>query len=148
MMKALAGPYVNLKFIPTGGVSKDNLNEYLSFKKIIACGGSWMVKGDLVKQDRYDEIERLSRDAVAAMLDLKVSRIVTGAGEAEGLQAPLLAGVLGFAEAESCVEITTTSLKRAMYHLEKQGAAFCEPNGKEVCLKQKVNGMTVKLKEK
>ena len=148
MMKALAGPYVNLKFIPTGGVSKDNLNEYLSFKKIIACGGSWMVKGDLVKQDRYDEIERLSRDAVAAMLDLKVSRIVTGAGEAEGLQAPLLAGVLGFAEAESCVEITTTSLKQAMYHLEKQGAAFCEPNGKEVCLKQKVNGMTVKLKEK
>ena len=77
MMKALAGPYVNLKFIPTGGVSKDNLTEYLSFKKIIACGGSWMVKGDLVKQDRYDEIERLSRDAVAAMLDLKVSRIVT-----------------------------------------------------------------------
>ena len=147
MMKALAGPYTSLKFIPTGGVSKDNLKEYLGFKKVVACGGSWMVKGDLVKKDQFDEIERLSREAVAAMLDLKISQVKAG-GIEEGLQAPLLAGLLGCGEAAGCIEITTTSLERAMYHLGKQGVEFCEACGKEVCLKQKVNGMTVKLTEK
>lgn len=147
MMKALAGPYTRLKFIPTGGVSKDNLKDYLGFKKVVACGGSWMVKGDLVKNNQFDEIERLSRDAVASMLDLKVSQVKAG-DAAEGLQAPLLAGVLGCGEEVGCIEITTTSLERAMYHLSKQGVEFGQPCGKEVCLTQKVNGMTVKLKEK
>ena len=49
MIKAMSAPYVNMKFMPTGGISAKNLNEYLSFNKIIACGGSWMVKDDLIK---------------------------------------------------------------------------------------------------
>lgn len=65
MIKALAGPYVNLKFMPTGGINADNLTEYLSFKKVVACGGSWMVKPALVKEERYDEITRLTKEAVA-----------------------------------------------------------------------------------
>lgn len=65
MIKALAGPYVNLKFMPTGGINAGNLTEYLSFKKVIACGGSWMVKPALVKAGNYDEITRLTEEAVA-----------------------------------------------------------------------------------
>ncbi len=65
MMKALAGPYTGLKFMPTGGINADNLTEYLSFKKVIACGGSWMVKSALIEEERYDEITRRTKEAVA-----------------------------------------------------------------------------------
>lgn len=47
-IKALAGPFPQLKFIPTGGVSAENLAEFLSYDKIFAVGGSWMMKGDIV----------------------------------------------------------------------------------------------------
>lgn len=63
-IKAMAAPYVGLKFMPTGGVSAKNLESYLSCNKIIACGGSWMVKGDLVKAGKFDEIKTLTEEAV------------------------------------------------------------------------------------
>ena len=64
-IKALAAPYTGLKFMPTGGVSAKNLEDYLSYDKIIACGGSWMVKGDLVKAGEFDKIRELTEEAVA-----------------------------------------------------------------------------------
>lgn len=51
MIKAMAAPYVGLKFMPTSGINAGNLTEYLSCDKILCCGGSWMVKGDLVKPE-------------------------------------------------------------------------------------------------
>ena len=63
-IKAMAAPYVGLKFMPTGGVSAKNLESYLSCDKIIVCGGSWMVKGDLVKAGKFDEIKNLTEEAV------------------------------------------------------------------------------------
>lgn len=64
-IKALAAPYTGLKFMPTGGVSAKNLEDYLSYDRIIACGGSWMVKGDLVKAGEFDKIRELTEEAVA-----------------------------------------------------------------------------------
>lgn len=64
MIKAMSAPYTSVKFMPTGGISAKNLEEYLSFKKIVACGGSWMVKADLVDNGQYDKIEELTREAV------------------------------------------------------------------------------------
>ena len=63
MIKAMAAPYVDLKFMPTGGINAKNLEEYLSFDKIICCGGSWMVKGDLVKAGEFDKIRELTAEA-------------------------------------------------------------------------------------
>ena len=63
-IKALAAPFTTVKFIPTGGVSADNLAEFLAFPKIVACGGSWMVADALVKAKNWAEIERLAREAV------------------------------------------------------------------------------------
>ena len=63
MIKAMSAPYVNMKFMPTGGISAKNLNEYLSFNKIIACGGSWMVPGGLLDAGDFDAIEALAREA-------------------------------------------------------------------------------------
>ena len=70
-IKALAAPYTGVKFMPTGGVSAKNLESYLSFDKIVACGGSWMVKGDLVKAGKFDEITELVKEAVQLVADIR-----------------------------------------------------------------------------
>lgn len=62
-IKALAAPYPNVRFMPTGGVSEKNLETYLSFDKIVACGGSWMVKSNLVEAGEFDKITELTRAA-------------------------------------------------------------------------------------
>ena len=49
MIKSMAAPYVNMKFMPTGGINEKNVTSYLDFDKVIACGGSWMVNKDMVK---------------------------------------------------------------------------------------------------
>jgi len=64
MIKAMAGPYVGVKFMPTGGISTANLASYFSYNRVVACGGSWMVKDELIREGRFDEITRLAREAV------------------------------------------------------------------------------------
>lgn len=64
-IKALSAPYVGLKFMPTGGVSAKNLKEYLACKPIVACGGSWMVKKDLIEAGEFDKIRELTKEAVS-----------------------------------------------------------------------------------
>lgn len=75
MIKAMSAPYGTLKFMPTGGINAKNVKEYLEFSKIIACGGSWMVPSNLITNGDFDEIERLTAEAVKVMLDFKVVHI-------------------------------------------------------------------------
>lgn len=63
-IKALSAPYAGLKFMPTGGVSAANLKDYFGCKSVIACGGSWMVKGDLIAAGKFDEIRQMTAEAV------------------------------------------------------------------------------------
>ena len=64
MIKAMAAPYVGVKFMPTGGINPENVKNYLAYDRILACGGSWMVKGDLVKSGNYEKIAELAKEAV------------------------------------------------------------------------------------
>lgn len=84
MIKAMAAPYVNMKFMPTGGISAANLKDYLDFPKILACGGSWMVSKDLVTAGEFDKIRDLTREAVQTMLGFEVAHIgINASDEAE-----------------------------------------------------------------
>lgn len=64
-LKALMGPYGGMRFVPTGGIGPKNLGSYLALKAVLACGGSWMVEPALVREGRFDEITRLTAEAVA-----------------------------------------------------------------------------------
>lgn len=64
MLKALSGPYGSVRFMPTGGITVKNLIEYLAFDRVLACGGTWMVEPALISAGRFDEITRLTREAV------------------------------------------------------------------------------------
>ena len=63
-IKAMAAPYTMVKFMPTGGVNANNLKDYLACDKIICCGGSWMVKGNLIEAGEFDKIKELTKEAV------------------------------------------------------------------------------------
>lgn len=65
MIKAMAVPYSMVKFMPTGGISTKNLADYLSCDKILCCGGSWMVKEDLIKSGSFDKITDMTKEATA-----------------------------------------------------------------------------------
>lgn len=65
MIKALLAPYTQIKLMPTGGISTHNINEYLAIPRVIACGGSWMVDKKLIAEKQWEEIGRLTREAVA-----------------------------------------------------------------------------------
>ncbi len=64
-LRALSAPFPNVEFLPTGGISAANLAEYLGFNKVLACGGSWMVKNELISAGNFAEITRLAAEAVA-----------------------------------------------------------------------------------
>lgn len=63
-IKALSGPFPGMRFMPTGGVTAKNILDFLAVPQVIACGGSWMVKDSLINAHRFDEIEKLTREAV------------------------------------------------------------------------------------
>lgn len=149
-LKAIAGPYKALKWMPTGGVSAKNLMDYLSFDQVVACGGTWMVKKDLIQQENWAEITRLSREAVRTMLGFSLDHVGINCGseaEADRL-ARTLCDMFGFAyqmgnssvqalHAVECtktpgrgthghIAIATSNVDRAVYHLGLYGV-HCLP---------------------
>lgn len=75
MIKSMAAPYTKIKFMPTGGINASNINNYLAFDKIIACGGSWMVNDALIASGEWDKITELTKEAVNTMLGFELAHI-------------------------------------------------------------------------
>lgn len=147
-IKAVSAPYTTLKFIPTGGINSQNLTTYLSFDRIIACGGSWMVKTDFINRGKFDEITKLAREAVNSMLGFRLAHIgINNENEEEARRAAkAFEALFGFTVKEGnssifagegieCnktiylgkhghIAIGTLSLKRAFAYLERNGFEF------------------------
>ncbi len=148
MIKAMSAPYTNMKFMPTGGINAKNLNEYLGFKKIIACGGSWMVKSDMIKAGEFDKITALTKEAVELMLGFELRHIGINSEDEKAAEktATDFCDLFGFAKDERSasyfagtgleimkmqgrgtmghIAIATNSVERAVYHLSKKGCVF------------------------
>lgn len=153
-IKAMAAPYGQLRFMPTGGVNEKNLLDYLSFPKIIACGGSFMVPDALLKAGDYDGIAALTRKAVGLMLGFELAHVgINCADEGEAQQAAgAFAGLFGFEQEESPasifsggfvelmktpglgtkghIAIRTNFLSRAVDYFERMGVRFNEESRK------------------
>lgn len=150
MIKAMAAPYVNMKFMPTGGINAKNINEYLAFDKIIACGGSWMVNKALVNAGEFDKIREMTTEAVRTMLGFEILHIgINAADESEAEKiASAFENLFGWAKDERSksvfagkqvevmksngrgthghIAVGTNSVLRAKYFLESQGYKFDE----------------------
>lgn len=145
MIKAMAAPYVNMKFMPTGGINAKNLLSYLDFPKVIACGGSWMVSDEMVKEGEFDKITVLTKEAVSLMLGFEIKHVgINAPNETEAnLIGDLFAKAFGFSKKDGNssifmgtgieimktpylgklghIAVQTNYIDRAIYHLEKQG---------------------------
>ncbi len=154
-IKAMAAPYVNMRFMPTGGISPKNINDYLAFPKIIACGGSWMVPANLVDAGKFDEIEKLTREAVQTMLGFEIKHIgINAADEADAnATADALAKMFSFAKKDGNssifvdtafevmkspylgekghIAIGTNYINRAIAYMENLGVEFDEATAKK-----------------
>jgi 2-dehydro-3-deoxyphosphogluconate aldolase/(4S)-4-hydroxy-2-oxoglutarate aldolase len=75
LLKSMSAPYTGIKFIPTGGINQNNLRSYLSDNKVLACGGSWMVKANLISSGNFDEITRLTKEAVSTMFGFEFAHL-------------------------------------------------------------------------
>jgi len=148
MIKSMAAPYTNMKFMPTGGINAGNLKSYLDFGKIVCCGGSWMVKKDLVAAGDFAGIEKLTREAVDTMLGFEVKHIGINCVDEKDAEAvaDAFSGMFGFEKKvgnssifagtgleimknpylgkNGHIAIATNYIERAMYHLEKRGCGF------------------------
>ncbi|MEX2029947.1 MAG: bifunctional 4-hydroxy-2-oxoglutarate aldolase/2-dehydro-3-deoxy-phosphogluconate aldolase [Anaerolineales bacterium] len=71
LVEAVGAPFGGMRFVPTGGISAVNLASYLRLPSVLAVGGSWMVAAKLLEADRFDEVERLAREAVALVAETR-----------------------------------------------------------------------------
>lgn len=74
-IKAISAPYSSMRFMPTGGITADNLINYLSFKKVVCCGGSWIVPSSLVNAGDWAGITKLCREAIDKMLGFTIAHV-------------------------------------------------------------------------
>ena len=87
-IKAVAAPYPHLKFMPTGGINADNIGAYLSYEKIVACGGSWMVGSELIDTGRFDAVTALCKEAMLKAHGFSLAHMgINAANEAEARNA-------------------------------------------------------------
>lgn len=70
-LKAICAPYHQVRFIPTGGIEPANIGEYLALPQVVACGGSWMVRPEMMNASEFDRIRQLASAAVARVRELR-----------------------------------------------------------------------------
>jgi 2-dehydro-3-deoxyphosphogluconate aldolase/(4S)-4-hydroxy-2-oxoglutarate aldolase len=153
-IKAIAAPYPNLKFMPTGGINAGNIAKYAGYEKILACGGSWMAGADLINSGDFEKITALSREAVMSLLTLHTAHIGINAGGEDAAKnaAALFGSLFGFAAKEGAssifagdnievvkqsapgthghIAIGTNSITRAVAYFERNGIAFDSASAK------------------
>ena len=149
-LKALAGPYRTLRWMPTGGINTDNIADYMGFDRVIACGGTWMVKKDLIENEKWDDITDICKKAVRKMLGFRLRHVgINCADEKDAVQtAHMLCSLFGFEYkprsgsvfagegfemlkgagpgSKGHLAIETPDVNRAVYHLKREGASFDE----------------------
>ncbi|MFI3260970.1 MAG: bifunctional 4-hydroxy-2-oxoglutarate aldolase/2-dehydro-3-deoxy-phosphogluconate aldolase [bacterium] len=75
MIKSLCAPYDMIRFMPTGGITNDNINEYLKFDKVIACGGSFLINEEILRNRDYKQITINCKNTLKNILDLDVKHV-------------------------------------------------------------------------
>lgn len=154
-IKAISAPYGSMKFVPTGGISEKNLMDYLSFSKVRAAGGSWMVPADAVKNKDWAKITELTRQAVKVMLglelmhiginsaspekavkDAKMFSLLTGLSLKDGASSVFAGGEFEFMKkpfrgTNGHIALGVNDIARAKWHLEMRGFEFDEESASQ-----------------
>ena len=175
-LKALAGPYQAAKWMPTGGVNAKNLNDYLSFDRIIACGGTWLATGADIAESNWEGITKKCKEAIKVMLGFELRKVcVYGDSANAEKNAKFVASLFGFDcaetecgvqagsvcfgkeenDAKGCIVVGTNNGNRAMAYLQRMGAEIdpdirYDKKGNVICfgLKDTVAGFEICIETK
>ncbi len=139
-LKAVAAPYASLSFLPTGGINDENIQEYLKWDRVIACGGSWMMD--------FDDLENRFKKTIRLLLGLGLDHIGVP-GEAKKEVSRLL-------YADSFMEISdqmhiglrVRDLKRALFYFTENGYHFEREKNGEIWFQETIANMAVHLIER
>lgn len=144
-IKAVSAPYPEMRFMPTGGIDEENIIDFLSYEKVFACGGSWMVQQEHIANDMWGTITGLSRTLINKILGFELAHV--GINCVDNVSATAVANLFGtafgFANAEGTssifssngieimksiylgknghIAIKTNSMTRALYNLKLRG---------------------------
>ncbi len=170
MLKSLAGPYPELKFIPTGGISPDNLLGYLSLPSVLACGGSWISPSAMISEGRFDDIAKIASRTVSDVLGFNLSGVILGATDSDEAE-PVLdffastfllnkgetaktftAGTMIEIEKEknkypAGLIITVHSIPRVKAFLDRKKIGYTESEDSEIILNEQKGGFGIKLRQ-
>jgi len=110
-LKAIAAPYGSVQFIPTGGVDPSNLEEYLSYNRVLAVGGTWIAKETTISAGRFEEIAKLAREAVTVSLGFQFAHLGMNKESAAAAQADAekLSRLFAFATKDGTSSVFSTS---------------------------------------
>ena len=140
-LKAVAAPFKNLKFIPTGGIEQSTLLSYLQFPKVLACSGSWMVQPEMVKACQFEKIASSTK-----MIQFSVRETE------DSLFSEKYVEVLQRITSDDFIALGTNFIERAAAHLAQKGIVI-KPETKQfqneqlvaVDLDLDINGFAVRL---
>lgn len=171
-IKSLSAPYQNINFMPTGGINENNIQDYIKFKRIFACGGSWMVTPDMIDNNQYDEITSKCQQAIRKMFDFKIEHVGINCENADEAikTAKLLYKLFGFEYNENSasifagnrsveimksqflgknghIAVLTNSLSRSIDYFRNMGFEFNESTVTEVAayFKDELAGFAIHL---
>jgi len=154
-LKALSGPYGQVRFMPLGGVNPENMNKYLGFPKVAAVGGTWLAKDDVVKAGDFEKITSLAAEAVSNMLGFEFAHVGINTSDADASlkSTKLFCSIFNFALKEGNssnfagkgieinksmglgknghIGIATNSIARAVAWLERAGIAVDHSTSKK-----------------
>ena len=174
MLKNIGAALKTAKWMCTGGVNAKNVNDYLGYDQIVAVGGTWMCKSDMIKAGKWEEITAICKEAVKTMLGFSLAHVgINCDNEVEAQRAAkTLCAFFGFdykpgnssifaGSAVECMKtpylganghiaIATNSIDRAVYHLSRQGVEFdaSTRKPKAIYLKGEVGGFALHLVQK
>lgn len=121
-LKALYGPYPNLKFIPMGGINEENLVTYLKTPNVLACGGSFIAKDTLIQENKFDEIEKLAKETLALMHGFEILHVgINSADKEEGERTAAILCKLFLLEPDVREKATFAGTKFEVMHLPFRG---------------------------
>lgn len=157
MLKNIGAALKGARWMCTGGINAKNVRDYLASEQVVAVGGTWMCKSDMIRAGEWDKITALCREAVDAMLDLRLGHVgLNCADDAEAARtAQLLCSLFHMQSAEQSnsffvgkrefevmkgggrgtsghIAIKCSNTERAIYHLQQRGITFDESSAKLV----------------
>lgn len=159
MLKSLSGPFKNMRFIPTGGISQKNIGDYMNLGNVLACGGSWICPTGMISGHEYDKIYQLTAEAESLIHGFSLQRVDIRTEEKNDTAPDFAANMIGTLKtagkgSRGRITVGVRNVERAAAYLKICGCSVDEGSvvkeggeTEEICLNEEIGGFAVYLRK-